>query len=677
MSPTAARKTRAGGLAAVVAAGLLAAACATPIGVRVVDSQAAYRALTASAVSSGELSDGSKRLLLREALLEPFEEDAPAAIARLHGRYIELYARRSPVQDLALFALAETSFLHAEASGDRTYFLAAAVYAYAFLFPDSDSPTWNFGGIYGPFDPRVRSAADLYNRALAEGLAAVPRAAQTDTAPSLSHDARDREVALTAGRRPLPMGELDLEVDPTGFRWAGYTLDRFVASANLEIRGLRNRYRQPGLGAPLAAGLRADGDQASVAAVDARVPPRLKISVSALVRLPGVRRALVEGRVPGVLSLYTSDVAATATIDGREIPLEFEPTAALAFTLEGSEIWDFELAGFLSGSSSGSSGPLRRTASATREALVPGPRAERTQDGLFLMAPYRPGRIPVVLVHGTASSPARWAELVNELQIDPRIGGRYQFWLFMYNTGNPIAYSAALLRESLLRAVEQLDPRGEDLALRRMVVIGHSQGGLLTKLTAVNSGNQFWEKISEAPLEDLQLKPETRDLLRRSLFVTAVPYVRRVIFVATPHRGSPLAAFGLVGWLTRFIQLPVAISSAAVDLLAQNKDRLVLRTFGRMPRSVDNMSPSNLFVKTLADMPIADGVVVNSIIAVKGDGPAADGSDGVVPYWSAHVDGAESEMVVRSSHSVQGNPHAIEEIRRILLEHAASDRASR
>ena len=217
----------------------------------------------------------------------------------------------------------------------------------------------------------------------------------------------------------------------------------------------------------------------------------------------------------GALSLYTSDAASSVTIAGIEVPLEYEPTAALAFTLEGAPIWDFELAGFFSGAFGLGARDLRRT-------IAPGPQSERPQDGIFLMAPYRPGKIPVVLVHGTASSPARWAELVNELQIDPRIAARYQLWLFRYNTGNPIAYSGALLRQGLLRTVQQLDPEGKDPALRQMVVIGHSQGGLLTKRMVVNSGTKFWDNVSRVPVEELDLKAETRDLLRGSLFLAPV-----------------------------------------------------------------------------------------------------------------------------------------------------------
>lgn len=639
----------------VAVTALFTAACATPVGTRVVDGRAVHQSLTASALSADEPSVYTRRTLQRAGLIETFRDDPPAAIATLHAGYVEYHRADSPIQELTLFALAEMAFLHAEASGDRAYFLASAVYAYAFLFPDDQSPGQMISWGYTPFDPRVRIAADLYNRALAEGL--VSSEAPPEAEP------RPREVLLTPGRHALPVGEIEIEVDPAGFTWAGYRLNHFVPSANLEVRGLRNRYRQPGLGVPLAASLSDQDDESVRRLTDAKIPPRLKIPVSALLRLEGARRGVADGRLRGTLSVYTSDETAAVTIADREVPLEYEPTAALAYTLEGSPIWEFEIAGFFSGSFGLGLRDVGRTL--TSRLL-----RARPEDGVIFMAPHRPGKIPVVLVHGTASSPARWAEMVNELRIDPRIATRYQIWLFIYNTGNPIAYSGALLREGLLHTVQQLDPEGKDPALRQMVVIGHSQGGLLTKLTVVNSGSKFWDNFSKVPIEELDIKPETRDLLRRSTFVEPVPHVRRVIFVATPHRGTPVSATGIVKWLTRFITLPVDLAGAATDILTRNKDRLVARSLDRLPSAVDNMSPSHPFIKTLSSLPIADGVAAHSIIAVKGDGPPEEGSDGIVPYWSAHIDPVASEKVVKSPHAVQSNPHAIEEIRRILIEHA-------
>jgi pimeloyl-ACP methyl ester carboxylesterase len=639
----------------VTATALLTAACATPIGVKLVDPRTTYRMLTENALSADALSVYTRRTLQRAGLIETFKDDPPAAIAKLHASYVEFHRANSPIQEIALFALAETAFLHAQASGERAYFLASVAYAYAFLFPEDQSQGQITIWGHSPFDPRIRIAADLYNFGLAEGLAS--------DKPPPEAEARPPEVLLTPGRHALPFGELDIEVDPVGFKWAGYRLDHFVSSADLEIRGLRNRYLMPGLGAPLAASLSDPAGEIARLLTDARIPPRLKVPVSALLRLEGARRGVAEGRLRGTLSVYTSDAAAAVKIAGREVPLEYEPTAALAYTLEGAPVWEFEMAGFMSGSFGLGAPDVGR-------ASAPGPQFVRPQGGVIFMAPYRPGKIPVVLVHGTASSPARWAELFNELLIDPRIAKRYQFWLFMYNTGNPIVYSGALLREGLLRTVQQLDPEGKDPALRQMVVIGHSQGGLLTKLTVVSSGSKFLDNWSKVPLEELEIKPETRDLIRRSMFVEPVPYVRSVIFVATPHRGTPLSAIGIVGWLTRFIKLPAFAAGVATDMLTLSKEGFLKRAFDRIPSAVDNMSPSHPFIKTLSSLPIADGVTAHSIIAVKGDGPPEEGSDGVVPYWSAHIEPVASEKVVKSPHSVQSNPHAIEEIRRILIEHA-------
>lgn len=153
---------------------------------------------------------------------------------------------------------------------------------------------------------------------------------------------------------------------------------------------------------------------------------------------------------------------------------------------------------------------------------------------LAALSPYKPGRMPVVLVHGTGSSAGRWAEMVNEIDNDPRISEHFQFWLFSYNTGNPVLYSAMLLRESLSTALERLDPEHKDPALRKMVVIGHSQGGLLAKLTAIESGTRFWDHFSNTPLEKLAPTEASRDLLRRLSFVHPLPFVRRLVFIATP-----------------------------------------------------------------------------------------------------------------------------------------------
>ena len=263
---------------------------------------------------------------------------------------------------------------------------------------------------------------------------------------------------------------------------------------------------------------------------------------------------------------------------------------------------------------------------------------------------------------------------MNELENDPEVSSRYQIWLFIYNSGNPIAYSAGVLVETLGQTLAELDPEGRDGALqKRMVVAGHSQGGLLTKLTVVTSGDGFWRNVSKKPFDQFDFEPETRELLQRSMFYERLPFVERVIFLSTPHHGSYLSDWSVTGWISRLVKMPTRITQLGVNLATQGQDALLLQRLRKPPTSLDNMRSTNPFLKTLAGLPIAPGVTAHSIIAVEGDGPVESGSDGVVCYSSAHIEGVESERVVRSGHSVQEKPEAIQEVRRILLEHAAAN----
>src|SRR4029077_15753951 len=135
------------------------------------------------------------------------------------------------------------------------------------------------------------------------------------------------------------------------------------------------------------------------------------------------------------------------------------------------------------------------------------------------LEPYRRGQIPVVFIHGTGSSPGRGANLINDLQSGAAIREGFQFWSFSYATGNPTFFSADRLRAALEEAVSKLDPHGTDPALRQIVLIGHSQGGLLAKWMAIASGPRLWDTRSDKPPEQLRLSEQNKSLLRRIFFV--------------------------------------------------------------------------------------------------------------------------------------------------------------
>src|SRR2546427_2010639 len=608
-------------LALVIGIALLSSGCATPIGVTRVDPRTAQYELTANALNTDRPSSFSSRELLNRDLYELFDDKPKEALAKLHKGL-------EPTGDEdRVFALAELSFLHAESSGDRSYYLAAAAYAWAFLLPGKN------GTPPKAIDPRARWAVDIYNRALARGF----------TSDDGDH------VVLKGGQFALPFGELTITFDERELIWAGFRLKDFVSAAELEVRGLRNRYRNPGVGAPLVASLEPVESLAS--AQYKRIPPRMKIPVSAFLRFDDARAALGSGKLTAKLELYNPDSARTVKINNVDVPIEYEITSALADTLEGAPVWDFEIAGFRGG-----------------DFKLVGQKA--FEDGLFMIGPHRFGHIPVVLVHGTASSPGRWAEMVNEVANDPKLFDRYELWLFMYNTGNPIAYSAMLLRDALSNTVAEIDPEGKDPGLKQMIVMGHSQGGLLTKMTAIDSGMHLWP--FKVPPEELNVSAETKELVTHGLIIKPLPFVKRVIFVATPHRGSyqALGFFGgLASWL---VNMPGRLAKLSVDVLTLQKQGVLLGGVAGIPTSIDNMNPNNFFIKNLASIPVADGVVAHSIIAVDSDGPLDEAGDGVVKYISAHIDGVASEKIVRSSHSVQGNPETIQEVKRILSEHASA-----
>ena len=522
----------------------------------------------------------------------------------------------------SLFALAELSFLHGQAATKPDYSLAAAVYAYAFLFPEKAGDP-----APGRFDPRVRIAADLYNWAL--------------TRAFTSKDAS--EVVPRGGAFTLPFGQIDVAFDPAALRAGDRELYRLIPVAELDVYGLQMRYRWPGLGAPLAASTRP---------IDASRPgrdmvaPRLQVPVTALLRIPDARRALVQGRpLTGTLEMHLAWDAESVSIAGEQVPLENEPSAALALTFTGVPIMELETLGLLG----------RLTG------LL------RDRPPLVSATPYRPGLIPVVFVHGTASSTGPVGGDVQPPARRPRDPQPLPVLVLPVRLGQPDRAVGAPPARGADRGRRAARPRGAGSGPASDDLDRAQSGGLLVKMQVISTGDQLWNAVSRKPLEELQLSDQTRDLFRRGLFVEPLPTVTRAIFICTPHRGSYVAGRRVLANLTRqLLTLPFALTGVAAEI---NRNPGAARV-GFVPTAVDNMSPGHPFIMGLQAIPVVPSVKVNSIIAVEGDGQVEQGDDGVVKYAAAHIEPVESELVVRSSHSAQGNPHTIEEVRRILRLHA-------
>jgi pimeloyl-ACP methyl ester carboxylesterase len=287
--------------------------------------------------------------------------------------------------------------------------------------------------------------------------------------------------------------------------------------------------------------------------------------------------------------------------------------------------------------------------------LRPGSYHERA--GLYVLEPYDPDRIPIVFIHGLLSIPQMWAPTISAIQSDPELRSRFQFWVFAYPTGDPITLSALRLRESLAR-IYQLYPR-----TKGMILVGHSMGGLLGRMQAVTTGRVLWNAVFQNDADRLYSTIPADNLVKKALIFDANPYVERIVFICVPHRGSYLASnwIGSIG--VGLIRLPGTILSHFEEGVTAS----LLRNVGlrHLPTGINGLSPRNPVLRALDTLPIT--APYHSIIGDRGRGDTPNSSDGVVPYWSSHLAGAQSELIVPGPHGSFALPQTVAELKRILL----------
>jgi pimeloyl-ACP methyl ester carboxylesterase len=406
-------------------------------------------------------------------------------------------------------------------------------------------------------------------------------------------------------------------------------LFEFTPADEFDVGGkyVTERTTRDGIGAPIVAVER----QASNERRAKLAPSRIFRTVTAVAQFQG-RRC--------VLEFYDPLDRETVSFYGRTIPLAADFTVPLAVMLQQTDPAKHELSRVLS--------PEKYAQTATIERLQP----------------FDPNKTVVLVIHGLKDSQATWTPMINKLHGDPVVRQHYQFWFYSYPTGYPFAYSAAVLREEL-DEVEKQFPK-----LKPMVVIGHSMGGCISRLLLTDSGDQLWMKIFGRPPDEVPLSPKTREYFRQELFFRHRPEISRVIFIASPLRGSNMAT-GWIGQLaTLIIREPTLSSEASQEMLRVTNIREEELKPKRRANSVDSLSPKSRFLKALNTIPMTPAVPYHTIIGDRGRGDSPNSSDGVVPYWSSHMDGAKSEDIVPSDHNAHQNPQAIADVLHILKRYA-------
>ena len=295
------------------------------------------------------------------------------------------------------------------------------------------------------------------------------------------------------------------------------------------------------------------------------------------------------------------------------------------------------------------------------------------ETGLFFLEPYNPEKIPVIMVHGLGSSPDAYRDIINDLSPKPWFREKYQIWLYNYPTGTPWLYSAMLFRQNVGDAANYARSLGPDDNLKKMVILSHSMGGLLTRTAVSEPETYLYDEYFKKPFNQLDVKPATRELIREGLLYKPLTDPKRVVFMAVPHQGSPMANFRGTAFLSNLVRLPKTLTvglldatvAAASDNIANSADKPVVR----LPTSISSLSPLDRATKGLKKIPLPKNITFHSIMGDKGDGDTPRSSDGVVPYWSSHVEPVASELIVPSNHSVPNDPATSKEIERILLLH--------
>ncbi len=489
------------------------------------------------------------------------------------------------------------------------------------------------------YDPQFRGACDLYNASLEASLRIIQRQGKLRPGEKFAVEAKGRKWEVTVTPRNVP--------------WPADEIERFEFVSDYEIQGLKNNFHTYGLGVPLIAVRRAPSETKTI---EKHYAPGVCFPVTALLRCehdnPHALQADGKRHHRAALEFYDPLQSTNASIDSQLVSLESDITTPLAYALNHPD--------------------LQQLDQPTTGLLFPD-RVKKLA-GIYMLEPYQPGKIPVLMVHGLWSSPITWMEMFNDLRGDVELRKNYQFWFYLYPTGQPFWRTATQLRGELAKLRHEIDPQKQEAALDQMVLVGHSMGGLVSHMQIANSREDFWKLVSDRSIQDVKADDKTRRDLERLFYFEASPSVRRIVTIGTPHRGSRFSNEVTRYLGQRLITLPSVMTTRLAQLRRENPDFFRDMKMLDTATSIDSLAPDSPVLPVLLAAQRPTWVPYHNIVGrlPRSDWQAklfGDG-DGVVPYESAHLEYANTEIEVPAEHSaVHRHPQTIFQVREILRQH--------
>lgn len=487
-------------------------------------------------------------------------------------------------------------------------------------------------------DEKSEVAWEIYHGGLSQLAAAALEHGRLDPQTGISWVTEDGEEQL-------------IQIAHHGFPWKAENLSALRIVPGHDDTKLKRYWEQPGLGVPLLVQREHTKpqpymSQSNLYSATAILRPADNATTDNAITdvVPNqVDRDPRKPRVVGVLDLHDPVRVAQVSYNHRTWDLARDVSAPLAVAREQFNRDNY------------------------KSFLLPGREADSV--GLRMIEPYQPGKIPIVFVHGLLSDRVTWIDLLNDLRAVPWFGQHYQVWAFQYPTGQPYIRSAAEMRQALTDAVEYCDPQGADTALSQMVLVGHSMGGLVSKLQVSDSGNALWDAIATRPADEITVSDEERAVIDSIFFFEPLPFVERVVFIGSPHQGSPFAKSwaGTIG--SKLVVRPKERIALLKSVVNENPGIFKGDLSKHLPASVDLLRSDNAILMAAYQLPVNPNVQLHTIIGTGKSLKDGTPADGVVPVTSARHPGTISERLIDTTHTqLTDHPETTEEVLRILMQ---------